>query len=460
MRPPGSEGSTFAARRGAFASLGRALRHRNYRLFFSGQSISLIGTWLTRVATSWLVYRLTGSSLLLGIVGFAGQIPTFVVAPFAGVWIDRWNRHRVLLVTQVLAMIQSAGLAVLTLSGRVTIPLVVALNVFQGFITAFDIPARQSFVVEMIEQREDLPNAIALNSSMVNTARLLGPSIAGVLIASVGRRLLLPDRRPELRRRYRITRSHADPAGSTKESGTRMLGQLTEGFRYAAGFAPIRNVLLLLALVSFMGMPYTVLMPAVAARVLGGGAHTLGFLMAASGLGALGGTLYLASRKSVLGLGRIVALAAAAFGACLVAFSRSHEVWLSFAILVPTGMGMMVQMAASNTVLQTVVDEDKRGRVMSFFTMAFFGTVPFGSLFAGILADAVGAPDTILVGGVCCILGAALFFGRCRAFAARRVPSTNASASCRKSQTSEVPAWMRVDVSPRKPPAVRSIPRA
>jgi MFS family permease len=395
------------ATRGIF---GRALRHRNYRLFFSGQSISLIGTWLTRVATSWLVYRLTGSSLLLGTVGFAGQIPTFLVAPFAGVWIDRWNRHRVLLITQVLAMLQSAGLAALTLSGRITVPAVLALSVFQGLINAFDVPARQSFVSQMIEERADLPNAIALNSSMVNGARLLGPSIAGALIAAFGEGYcFLIDALSYVAVIASLLAMRLPPFVRGKEPH-RMLGQLVEGFRYAAGFPPIRSVLLLLALVSLMGVPYMVLMPAVATRVLGGGAHTLGFLMTASGVGALGGTLYLAGRKSVLGLGRVVAFSAALFGLCLVAFSLSHEFWLSFVLLIPTGLGMMVQMAASNTILQTLVDDDKRGRVMSFFTMAFFGTLPFGSLFAGLMADAVGAPRTILIGGVCCILGAAVFF--------------------------------------------------
>jgi MFS family permease len=389
---------------------GRALRHRNYRLFFSGQSISLIGTWLTRVATSWLVYRLTGSSLLLGTVGFAGQIPTFLVAPFAGVWIDRWNRHRVLVITQVLAMVQSAGLAALTLSGRVTVPSILALSIFQGLINAFDVPARQSFVTQMIEERADLPNAIALNSSMVNGARLLGPSIAGALIAAFGEGYCFLIDSVSYVAVIASLVAMRIPRTARDKQHPKMLGQLVEGFRYAAGFTPIRTVLLLLALVSFMGMPYTVLMPAIATRVLHGGAHTLGFLMTASGLGALAGTLYLASRKSVLGLGRIIAGAAALFGVCLVAFSLSHQFWLSFVLLVPAGLGMMVQMAASNTILQTLVDDDKRGRVMSFFTMAFFGTLPFGSLFAGVMADAFGAPATIMVGGVCCVLGAAVFY--------------------------------------------------
>jgi MFS family permease len=390
-------------------NLGRALRHRNYRLFFGGQSLSLIGTWLTRVATSWLVYRLTGSSLALGVVGFAGQIPTFLVAPLAGVWVDRWNRHRVLVVTQALAMLQSAALAALALSQTIGLRSVVALSMFQGIVNAFDVPARQSFVVQMVEDRADVPNAIALNSSMVNGARLLGPSIGGILIAAFGEGIcFLIDAVSYVAviaslLAMRVTRTERAPRRE------RMAHELAEGFRYVVGFVPIRNVLFLLALVSFMGMPYTVLMPAVATRVLHGGPHTLGFLMAASGIGALAGTLYLASRESVLGLGRVIVLASFGFGLGLIAFSRSHEFWLSFAILIPTGLGMMVEMAASNTVLQTIVDDDKRGRVMSFFTMAFFGSVPFGSLFAGVVADRFGAADTIAFGGAACIIGALLF---------------------------------------------------
>jgi MFS family permease len=391
------------------ASLGRALRHRNYRLFFGGQSLSLIGTWLTRVATSWLVFRLTGSTLALGVVGFAGQIPTFVVAPFAGVWVDRWNRHRVLVVTQILAMFQSAALAVLSLTGRISVGNVIALSLFQGFINAFDVPARQSFVVQMVDDREDLANAIALNSSMVNAARLLGPSIGGVLIALVGEGYCFAIDALSYLAVIASLLAMRITVAARAPSGKRLMSELREGFRYAAGFAPIKYVLLLLSLVSFMGMPYTVLMPAVATRILGGGAHTLGFLMAASGIGALAGTLYLASRKSVLGLGKVIVLASGAFGAGLIAFSFSKNFWLSFAFLVPTGLGMMVQMAASNTVLQTVVDEDKRGGVMSFFTMAFFGTVPFGSLFAGLMADRFGAPTTIAFGGAACVAGSLLF---------------------------------------------------
>jgi MFS family permease len=389
--------------------LGRSLRHRNYRLFFSGQSISLIGTWLTRIATSWLVYRLTHSALLLGLVGFAGQIPTFLLAPMAGVWVDRWNRHRVLVVTQVLAMVQSALLAFFALSGRITVIDVLVLMTLQGFVNAFDMPARQAFVVEMIEDRTDLPNAIALNSSMVNAARLVGPSVAGILIAAFGEGwCFLIDAISYLAVIASLLAMRVTPRPRRPRT-SHVWAEFREGFQYVAGFGPIRSVLLLLALVSLMGMPYSVLMPVFASSVLHGGAHTLGFLMAASGLGALCGALYLASRSSVLGLGRIIALSAAAFGVGLVLFSQSRLVWLSLALMFVTGMGMMVQMAASNTILQTIVDEDKRGRVMSFYAMAFFGTAPFGSLLAGGLAQRIGAPNTLLIGGACCIAGALAF---------------------------------------------------
>jgi MFS family permease len=393
-----------------FQLLGRALRHRNYRLFFAGQSVSLIGTWLTRVATSWLVYRLTGSALILGLVGFAGQIPTFLFAPLAGVWVDRINRHRALVATQVLAMLQSALLAAFTLTNSITVTHVVVLQCIQGLINAVDMPARQSFVVEMIEDRRDLPNAIALNSSMVNAARLLGPSVAGILIAGFGEGWCFAiDAVSYLAVIASLMAMKVSPRPNVR-SPNRVLADLSQGFRYVAGSVPIRSILLLLALVSLMGMPYSVLMPAVASEVLHGGPHTLGFLMAASGLGALAGALYLAARRSVLGLGRVIGLSAACFGVGLIAFSRSHTFWLSLLLMVPTGMAMMVQMAASNTVLQTIVDEDKRGRVMSFYAMAFFGTTPFGSLLAGAVADRFGAPAAILTGGVACVLGALAFF--------------------------------------------------
>lgn len=388
----------------------RALRHRNYRLFFSGQSVSLIGTWMTRIATSWLVYRLTRSALLLGLVGFAGQIPSFLLAPVAGVLVDRWNRHRLLVATQVLAMLQSAALALLALTGVINIWHVLALSLFQGVINAFDMPARQAFVVEMVEKREDLGNAIALNSSMVNAARLLGPSIGGVLIAAVGEGwCFFWDAVSYLAVLASLLLMRLTPRPRRAATGTKVIAGLREGWLYVAGSPPIRSILLLLALVSLVGMPYTVLMPVFASNVLHGGPHTLGFLMAATGVGALSGAAFLANRRSVLGLGKFIPLMAGLFGAGLIGFSFSRTLWLSIPLLLVTGLGFMVQMAASNTLLQTLVEDDKRGRVMSFYTMAFMGTTPFGSLFAGSLASRIGAPRTLLLGGAGCI-AAALWF--------------------------------------------------
>jgi MFS family permease len=388
----------------------RALGHRNYRLFFSGQSVSLVGTWMTRIATSWLVYRLTGSALLLGVVGFAGQIPSFLLAPFAGVLVDRWNRHRLLVATQVLSLVQSLALALLALGGRINIRHVIWLSVFQGLINAFDMPARQAFVVEMVERREDLPNAIALNSSMVNATRLLGPSLGGVIIAWVGEGwCFMIDAVSYVAVVASLLAMKVTPRMTEPIREAKMMRQLREGFAYAARFAPIRKVLVLLAIVSLVGMPYTVLMPVFADEVLRGGPNTLGLLMAASGVGALAGAMFLAARKSVLGLGTLIPVTAAAFGAGLIGFSFSRVLWVSLALMVVTGCGFMVQMASSNTVLQTIVDEDKRGRVMSFYTMAFMGTAPFGSLLAGSVAERIGAPHTLLFGGAGCILGALWF---------------------------------------------------
>lgn len=390
----------------------RALSHRNYQLFFSGQSISMIGTWMTRIATSWLVYKLTGSAMLLGVVGFSGQIPAFVLAPFAGVIVDRMNRHRMLVITQVLAMVQSLAMAVLALTGYIEMWHVIALSVFQGLINAFDMPARQAFVVEMVEDPADLPNAIALNSSLVNGARLLGPSIGGVVIAAVGEGWCFAiDGISYIAVIGSLLAMKVNRA-MTKEipdGGPNVFGELREGWRYVAGSPPISKILILLAVVSLVGMPYTVLMPVFAEKILNGGPNTLGVLMAATGIGALIGAMFLASRKTVLGLGRQIPRMAGLFGIGLIAFSFSRSMWLSVMLLVATGLGFMVQMAVSNTIIQTIVEENKRGRVMSFYTMAFMGTIPFGSLLAGTLAERIGAPETLLVGGIGCIVGAVWF---------------------------------------------------
>lgn len=389
--------------------IARALSSRNYRLFFAGQGTSLIGTWITRIATSWLVYRLTGSDLLLGLVGFAGQIPTLILAPFTGVLVDRWDRHRILVVTQIASMLQSAALAALTFAGIITVTDILLLQALQGIINAFDTPARQAFVVQMVERREDLPNAIALNSSMVNASRVIGPSIGGALIAAFGEGWCFTvDAVSYLAVIASLLAMHVVRSTQRRQHAP-ILEDLSAGFRYVTGFAPMRTALVLLALVSIMGMPYTVLMPAIAADVLHGGAHTLGFLMAAVGVGALAGALYLASRHTVLGLGRAMAIATAVFGAGLVAFSFSRLVWLSIVLLFVVGAGFMVETASTNTVIQTISEERMRGRVMSFYAMAFMGTAPIGSLFAGVVAEHYGAPMTVRLGGIACLL-AALWF--------------------------------------------------
>jgi MFS family permease len=393
----------------------RALRHRNFRLFFGGQSISLIGTWMTRIATSWLVYRLTGSALLLGTVSFAGQIPTFLFAPFAGVWVDRLDRRQVLVWTQALSMAESLALAGLTLSHHITIHWLLGLSVMQGMVNAFDMPGRQAFMVQMVEDRRDLSNAIAINSSMVNMARLVGPSLAGMLIAvsSEGWCFLI-DGISYIAVIVSLLMMHINiPAVARKVTST--FTEMKVGWTYVSTFLPVRTILLLFAAISLMGMPFVVLMPIFAAQVLHGGPHTLGFLMGAMGVGALISALALAARKSVLGLVRMIPIVAAVFGAGLIGFGLSRWFWLSMVMVLIAGMGMMQGMAGSNTIIQTIVPEDKRGRVMSYYTMAFVGMAPFGSLLAGSVAHAIGAPWTVAMNGAVVLVGAAWFWTQLKA---------------------------------------------
>jgi MFS family permease len=387
----------------------RSLSHRNYRLFFSGQGLSLVGTWMQQIAVSWLVYRLTNSALMLGVVGFASRIPTFLLAPAAGVLVDRWNRHRTLVITQVLSLIQALVLAILVLTGTIQVWQIVCLTLVLGIINSFDVPVRQSFVVDMIGRKQDLGNAIALNSSMVNGARLVGPSLAGILIAAVGEGICFLVNAVSFLAVIVSLLLMTDIPKRPKTLHVHFLRGLKEGFAYAFGFAPIRSLLLLLALVSLMGMSYMVLMPVFAREILHGGAHTYGFLMGATGVGALTGALFLASRKTVLGLGRIIVIASGIFGAGLIGLSFTRIFFVSLVFMMVIGFGMMVQMASTNTVIQTIVEEDKRGRVMSFYAMAFLGMTPFGSLLAGSLANSIGVPYTVFFGGVCCLAGCLLF---------------------------------------------------
>jgi len=362
------------------------------------------------VATSWLVYRLTQSPLLLGIVGFAGQIPTFILAPLAGVIVDRIDRRTLLVWTQALAMVQSLVLAFLTLTHRITIPEILALSIMQGFINAFDMPGRQSFMVKMVEDRTDLSNAIAINSSMVNAARLIGPSLAGMLIAvSSEGWCFLVDGVSYIAVIVSLLMMRLSPSMEQRATTT-MVVQLREGWAYVVHSAPIRTILLLFALISLMGWPYMVLMPVFAAQVLHGGPHTLGFLMGAAGVGSLTSALALVLRRSVRGLTRVIPIASALFGAGLICFGLSRVLWLSMVLMLVTGFGMMQGVTASNTILQTLVDEKMRGRVMSYYTMAFVGMAPFGSLLAGTMAHVIGAPRTVMVSGVACILGSLWFW--------------------------------------------------
>jgi MFS family permease len=385
----------------------RALRHRNFRLFFAGQSVSLVGTWVTRIATSWLIYRLTGSAWMLGLVSFFGLAPTLLFGPAAGVLVDRWDRHRILVVTQALSLAQSAALAALAFSGTLTVPAVMALQLAQGLINAVDTPARQAFVTQMVEDRADLPNAIALNSSMFNGSRLVGPAIGGALLAGTGEAwcftldalsyvaviasLLLMRLPPSARR-------------PVPRAAPTFLAELREGARYAFGFPPVRALLVVVALVSMLGMPYTVLMPEIAARTLGGGPHTLGWLMTAAGAGALTGAGYLATRSSVVGLGRVIAIAVVGFGASLVAFAFVRTLPLALALLPVVGAMLLLTTSSCNTVLQTILPEKLRGRVMALYTSAFLGTAPLGSLLAGALASRIGTAWTIAACGVGCLL--------------------------------------------------------
>jgi MFS family permease len=395
----------------------RALRHRNYRLFFFGQGVSLVGTWMQTLALPWLVYLITGRAVDLGITAFAGQILTFVIAPVAGVLADRWDRRRLVIVAQILATLQAAALAALTLTGVVEVWHIIGLALFGGFIRGFEIPTRQSFIVQMVEDHTDLPNAIALNSFLVNGARLVGPALAGGIIAvlqasgtgffGVGICFLL-NAVSFVAVIAALLAMKVTPPPMTRTPRHPMT-EMKEGFRYAWGSPPIRTMLLLLCVISLMGAPYATLMPIFAKDILSGDAGTLGLLMAATGVGAVLGAIFLASRQSVVGISRIVAIASAVFGTGLVAFSLSRDFTLSAILLAWAGSGMMIEMAGTNTFLQTIVDEHMRGRVMSFYTMAFMGMGPFGALIAGWMADWVGAPRTVLLGGDICIVAAVIF---------------------------------------------------
>ena len=383
----------------------RAFRHRNFRLFYTGQAISLIGTWIQQIALSWLVYRTTGSGFLLGLVTFCSQIPMLVFLPLAGLLSDRHDRRKVMIAAYILAAVQATTLGALTLLGEIRVWQILLLGFLYGVIMAFETPARQSLVSQMVTSRDDLPNAIALNSVLMNSGRLIGPSIAGMLlvfisegwcflinalsfaaiIASVSMMRLRPRNAPAIR-------------GS-------LLQDLGAGARYSWHTRPIRLFLALVALISLTASPYTVLMPMFARDVFGGDAHTLGFLVGSAGLGAVIGTAFLATRPNVFGLGRLVPFTSAAAGSALVLVGLSQTYWLALAFMAVLGFGIIVTAASVNMMLQTLVDDDKRGRIIGFYAMAFLGMAPVGGLIAGSLAGQLGAPVTAMVEGTCCLLG-------------------------------------------------------
>ena len=387
----------------------RAFRHRNYRLYFSGQAVSLTGAWMQQIAMSWLVYRLTGSALLLGVVGFSGQIAHLLVTPFAGVLADRYNRHRILIVTQTLAMTQAAMLAFITLSGLVAVWHLVVLSLTLGIVNATEMPVRQSFIIDLVGDRDGLANAIALNSALFNGTRMIGPSIAGVVIALTGEGLCFLINAASFLAVIAALLAMRITPGRRDDSGRSAFERLREGFGYVTRSVPIRSILILMALISFTGLPYIILMPAFTSTVLGGGPGTLGFLMGAGGMGAFAGALSLATRRSLEGLGGFIGRSALLFGLALVAVSFVRSVVPALPLFFIAGFGMISAMASGNTVLQSIVDDDKRGRVMSFFSMAMMGFAPFGNLLAGAVAERVGSPHTIMTGGILCAAGALVF---------------------------------------------------
>ncbi len=390
----------------------RALKYRNYRLFFCGQGISLVGVWMQNIAMGWLVYRLTGSALLLGVVGFTSQIPILILSPLAGVVADRYNRRKMLLATQGLAMMQALALAFLVISGRVEVWHIIALSLFFGLVNAFDVPARQAFVVELVDRKEDLGNAIALNSSMFNAARLLGPSIAGMLIGAVGEGICFLLNGLSYIAVLAALWTINVVTRKKPASGEKIINRFKEGFNYTFGFAPIKFIILLVALTSLTAMPYVILMPVFVKEVLKGGPRMLGFLMACSGAGALAAALTLASRRNAAGLENSLPLSGCIFGAGIIVLSISGSFAAAAVCIAVGSFGMIVQLVSANTIIQTLVDDDKRGRVMAFYALALMGIAPLGSLLAGWTASRIGAPHTIMLSGALAITGALAFFSR------------------------------------------------
>lgn len=397
-------GNTFSIK-----NILRALQYKNYRLFFGGQAVSLIGTWMQQIALSWLIYRLTGSPFLLGVVSFSSQIPTFLLSPIAGVYADHFDKRKILIITQSLSMIQAFLLVFLIAADLISVWWIITLNIMLGIINGFDMTSRQAFVVEMVENKDDIGNAIALNSMMFNLARLIGPSLAGIIIAAADETVcFLINGISYIGVIIALIKMNTPKPENTFRRNE-ILNNIKEGFKYTVEFTPVRIILGQVALISLAGMPYIVLMPVFAKEVLGGGADTLGFLIGAVGVGAFFGAIFLASRKTVLGLGRVIARTAFSFSVAVILFAHSDLLWVSLLLMAAAGFSAMVQLSSGNTIIQTITDDSMRGRVMSFYTMSFMGAAPLGSLIAGSSADAIGAPLTLTFGGLICMLGAIYF---------------------------------------------------
>ncbi len=406
---PSSAAAAVLEERSRFQDMVRSLKHRNFQLFFSGQLISLVGTWMDTAAEALLVYRLTGSSLLLGTVAFAGQIPIAFFSVAGGALADRLDRRKIVIGTQTLSMILAGILAFLTLTHRVTVGEVILLATLMGIVNAFDIPTRQSFLVEMVG-REDLMNAIALNSSMFQGARVVGPVVAGIVVYKIGEGwCFFSNSVSYIAVIIGLLLMRIPPKERPQTPHTSPLDQIAEGFRFVRDTAPIRSLLLLLGLVSIAAMPYSVLMPVFAVKILHGTARTYGMLMGATGLGAVTGALTLATRRGVRGMAKGIAVACGGFGTGLILFSLSHWYALSMFLLVPMGFSMMTQMASSNTLVQVMVPDRLRGRMMAVYSMTFMGMAPVGALLYGILAEHIGAPWTLRLGGAIAIVGSILF---------------------------------------------------
>ncbi len=386
-----------------------SLHSRNYRLYFFGQGVSLIGTWMQHVALSWLVYRLTGSVFLLGLIGFTSQIPTFILSPFLGVVTDRHNRLKLMIFAQFLFLLQALAMTLLVMFDVIQVWQIIALSLVFGVITAIDAPTRHSLVVDLIDKPEDLGNAIALNSAIFNASRLIGPAIAGIAIAMVGEGICFLMNTLSFVAVIYALLSIKLPPKKVVSSSNSFKKSFTEGFQYTFRSMPIRTLIIHLSILSLMGISFIVLLPAYAKEILGGGAETLGFLMSALGAGALTGALYMAGRNSAFGLSKIIAGFSILMGMVVLLAAFSTNTFVSLMLFYFGGLSMILSIAAINTLIQTISEDNKRGRVMSFYSMALMGISPIGNLIAGTMASKIGIPVTLIISGAITVVAGIWF---------------------------------------------------